>query len=200
MSQDDLQVRQDSSIRWRTIVRNNLVSLLLHGAVTVVYFIFVVAIAIVLQEINAVDAALNFAVFGSFLLAVVIYALCGFKYLIPLSRGNLLSLLLLPVLLAVLPLAVGYFMFCISGGIIFTGFFDNGAAHSLGAMINAPAVWSITPLFGYFMTVDPYTAWEPPAIQIVAAIVPSICMYAGIRLQMGRKGEYSQPNQAGELA
>ena len=183
-------ISSERPLKWGIVAKNNAVALALHVAISTVYFFAVVSLIIAFevfgQDTGAVVAII--AIVG-FLLAAGTYLFVGFRFLSSSTRGNLLSVAVLPILLGAVPLLVGFFQFDLLSGIWLGGHFDNGVAHSLAAMINAPSVFTMSSLYSFITNPDPYTNWEPPSLLIIASFIPSLLMYVGLRLKLSREAK-----------
>lgn len=172
---------------WKKVCTNNLKTLAIHAGVAPISFIVMLVLLVIFELLGL---ALLAAVIGIVVFAAV-YAYAAYRFLAPLAKGAALSFLLLPVLLAAIPLTVAFFQFCLSAGIWFGAHFDRGVAHSVAAMTNLSSLTLVTAVYELFVTPDIYTDWQPPALLVIAAFIPSILMYFGLRLKMrsSLKGE-----------
>jgi len=179
-----------------SIAMGNVVAFALHVAISLVYFIIVVVSIIVFEHINqGADVANAVIVVAGFLLAAAGYLFFGLKRTNLGTVGNLLSVATLPIFLGLVPLIVGFFQLSLDVGIWFSGHFDSAAAHSMAAMINAPAVFTLSIPYGLIANPDPYISGEPPIIFITAAFIPSLLMFAGFYLRTWRESRQEVMNE-----
>ena len=162
---EEQQTANEGPSPLKTIVRNNLMTIMAHVATSSAFF--VVAIMFLLPwlgDLFARATASVVAVVVGCLMAAVLYVLFSFYLLRPVEKGNVLSVVLLPVLIIAVSLVAELF-----------------AVPAVVDWVNAPALFLVTPLYAMFTNLDPYAA-EPLYLIVIAALIPSVLMYIGLWL------------------
>lgn len=139
-----------------SILSNNLRALAIHGAIVGVSLVAV----IFLQNF------FYFAVFAFGMIApLLLYVLLAFRFLVPLSKGNFLSVLFLPILL------IAFFLATMA---------------QINAMLalNFPSSFAILAIYASLIE-EPTLSYELSALApaLISALMPSLLMYAGLCLK-----------------
>jgi len=156
-----------------SVLSNNLRALAIHGALTVLALGIVITGSIVF----------NLIIFAFALLAVpLVYMFLAYRLLTPLPKGNLLSVSFLPI--ALISLYIVGFMHYLATGVVnddvwmFMWFLNPAftfTALGVYAYVTAEAVRSNTLIV--------FT------LSSIAACVPSLLMYMGLRIKMWQQGK-----------
>jgi len=175
--------KETSKSAWRTMLGNNLMSILLHTAISLAYLVIVLMLTSI-PEMMGADAIVTAIIIIGFVLAAGGYVIFSSHYLRPVARGNILSVASLPIGLIAVPIAAGFLS---SNAIWFDGGFDHEMASNLVAFTNSPAAFTAGGLYSLVASpIEPHSR-TPFSLLIIAAFIPSLLMYVGMRLKLSRE-------------
>jgi len=146
----------------RTIVMNNLWTVVLHIATSSAFFVVTIMLLLPwLGSFLVYTVASVVSVVVGFLVAAALYVFFARGLLRPAESGNVLSVVFLPVLLIAAWFAVASFEV------------------DFAVWTNAPSLFAVTPVYAALTAAEPYDAWQPP---VIASLLPSLFMYVGLLL------------------
>jgi len=186
------------------ILRNNLIALAIHAAVSAaaffcIYIVLALVSAVIYELISPNFSEIFLIIAGASVVALsfAAYVFAGYRFLRPLSRWNLLSIVF-PGLFFALVTAVG---------LVSTTFWHNEAVSYIAAIItglfNFPAFVTLSfssSLFGgggldFGSSAEGATAF---IMFMPSTMLPSILVYVGLRLKIGKNNRAAKNLDNGE--
>jgi hypothetical protein len=175
---------------------NNFRALAIHGAVVFLSIVLALVLSFVLVSLSTESPLV---VFGGIFAVMGLYVLFAYLFLMPLLKNNLLSVIYLPILLIVVVGILHAFH------VVGTEVFPNSTSPIglVALIINAPSIFIVFVASELFKGSGPlhYSTSELNTVSILylAALLPALCMYAGLRLKMWRQGRDGNPPAENEV-
>lgn len=160
------------------VISNIIRSFIIH----VVISIFCVIMAVALTAVTILlRFELPLPVIGlGLVLIVLLYAIAGYWFLVPIPGGNLASAL--PVSLTILAVLLILSIF----GRMSLGSYGISLPQMVSDYFNTPSAFMISVLYRLLVQPDPYLP-HPSFLMFISVLPPSILLYAGLSLKSAAK-------------
>jgi len=171
---------------------SNLCALIIH----VVTVAFSIILAFILSAILISVESYPLAIFG-ILTVPSMYILFAYYFLAPLKKNNFLPVTILSAVL-----------FALAGCLHLLNIISSGEVPGIGSAVgivvlasNAPSIFIIAAAYSALINPDLYqdfAAFEP-LILYLAALLPPLCMYLGLRIKMWRQNKMQKEGEINGL-